>query len=89
MLCKEKCKLLIKRLFKSPTEAEGKYIKQSGGRGQYGHVWLVLEPLDRGKGYQFEDKVVGGTIPREFIPGVEKGVVDALTYGNFGWISSS
>ncbi len=67
-----------------PIEVEGKYIKQSGGKGQYGHVWLKLEPLERGKGYEFENKIVGGTIPREFIPGVEKGLKESITAGVLG-----
>ncbi len=63
------------------SEAEGKYIKQSGGRGQYGHVWLKLAPLERGKGFVFVDAIKGGAIPREFIPAAEKGIKDALTKG--------
>lgn len=66
------------------TDAEGKYIRQSGGRGQYGHVWLRMEPLQRGKGYLFVDDIVGGTIPKEFIPGVEKGLEEAITSGILG-----
>jgi len=66
------------------ADAEGKYIKQSGGRGQYGHVWIKFEPLERGKGFEFENKIVGGTIPREFIPAVEKGLNEALTSGILG-----
>lgn len=61
--------------------AEGKYIRQTGGRGQYGHVWLELNPLERGQGFEFIDKIVGGTIPKEFIPAVEKGIKEALTRG--------
>lgn len=67
-----------------PTRIEGKFIRQSGGRGQYGHVWLEIEPLERGKGYIFENKVVGGSIPREFIPGVEKGLEESLASGVLG-----
>ena len=63
------------------VESEGKYIKQSGGRGQYGHVLLKLTPLERGSGNKFVDKIVGGAIPKEFIPGVEKGVKEALNKG--------
>ena len=59
-------------------------FKQSGGRGQYGHVWIKFEPLERGKGFEFENEVVGGTIPREFIPAVEKGLEEALTTGVLG-----
>jgi elongation factor G len=66
------------------SQAEGKFIKQSGGRGQYGHVWLKMEPLERGKGFEFLDKIVGGVIPKEFIPGIEKGVEQALNAGVIG-----
>jgi len=65
----------------SESEAEGKYIRQSGGRGQYGHVWLKIKPLERGKGFIFVNKIKGGIIPQEFIPAVEKGVKEALTKG--------
>ncbi len=63
------------------AQAEGKYIRQSGGRGQYGHCWLKVEPLERGQGYEFVNKIVGGVIPREFIPAVEKGVKEAMSKG--------
>ena len=66
---------------KSKVEVEGKYIKQTGGRGQYGHCWIILEPLEAGKGFEFEDKVKGGAIPREYIPAVEKGVKQAMEGG--------
>ena len=62
-------------------EAEGKYIRQSGGRGQYGHVRLRVEPLERGKGFEFVDEIKGGIIPQEFIPAVEKGVKEATERG--------
>jgi elongation factor G len=64
-------------------EGEGKYIKQSGGHGQYGHVYLRLEPLDAGGGYEFVDDIVGGSIPQNFIPAVQKGVVKAMAHGPF------
>ncbi len=79
-----KLQVAYKETIQKPVESEGKYIKQSGGKGQYGHVWLNLEPLERGKGFIFEDKIVGGTIPREFIPGIEKGIKEALTAGVLG-----
>src|SRR5439155_14858396 len=60
---------------------EGKFVKQSGGRGQYGHVVLTLEPLEPGKGYQFVDAIKGGVIPREFIPAVDKGIQETLKSG--------
>lgn len=63
------------------VEAEEKYVKQSGGRGQYGHVKITLGPNEPGKGYEFVNKVVGGKIPREFIPAVDKGIKEALTRG--------
>jgi len=66
---------------KLKVEAEGKYIKQTGGRGQYGHCWIILEPLESGKGFEFEDKIKGGSIPREYIPAVEKGVKQAMEGG--------
>ena len=66
------------------TNAEGKFIKQSGGRGQFGHVWIKFEPQERGAGCEFENKVVGGSIPREFIPAVQKGFNEAITSGVLG-----
>jgi len=63
------------------VEAEGKFIKQSGGRGQYGHVWLKMEPYEAGKGFEFVDAIKGGAVPREFIPAVEKGLRDTLPNG--------
>src|SRR5262252_2574370 len=63
------------------VESEGKFIRQSGGRGQYGHVWLKLEPNEQGKGYEFINGIVGGSVPREFIPAVDKGVKEACETG--------
>jgi elongation factor G len=68
----------------SQAEAEGKHKKQTGGRGQYGDCWLRVEPLSRGEGFEFVDKIVGGAIPRPFIPAVEKGVAEALSMGPLG-----
>jgi elongation factor G len=62
-------------------EIEGKFVKQSGGRGQYGHVVLKIEPQEPGKGFEFVDAIKGGVVPREYIPAVEKGVVDTLPTG--------
>ena len=62
-------------------EVEGKYIKQTGGRGQYGHVWLRMEPLENSKGFEFVDVIKGGAIPREYIPAVEKGLLDTMKSG--------
>ncbi len=66
-----------KETIKKEAEAEGKYIRQSGGRGQYGDVWLKIGPMERGKGFEFVNEIRGGTIPNEFIPAVEKGVKEA------------
>jgi elongation factor G len=63
------------------VESEGKHVKQSGGRGQYGHVWLKLEPNETGKGVEFVNGISGGSVPREFIPAVEKGVIEACSTG--------
>jgi elongation factor G len=64
-----------------PVRVEGRFVRQSGGRGQYGHVWLEVAPNDPGQGFVFENKIVGGVIPREYIPAVEKGVVEAMQSG--------
>ncbi|WP_303784268.1 elongation factor G [Azovibrio restrictus] len=66
---------------KKAVEQEGKFVKQSGGRGQYGHVWLKIEPNEPGAGYAFVDAIKGGTVPREYIPAVDKGLQDAITSG--------
>jgi len=70
-----------KETIKQPVETEGKYIRQSGGRGQYGHVFLKLTPLSRGQGFTFIDAIKGGVIPSNFIPAVEKGVKEAMAKG--------
>jgi len=70
-----------KETIEATAEAEGKYIRQSGGRGQYGHVWLKTEPKKRGEGFEFIDHIKGGIIPREFIPAIEKGVKEAMEKG--------
>jgi elongation factor G len=70
-----------KETIKKTAEAEGKYIKQSGGRGQYGHVKIRLEPLERGAGFEFESEIKGGTIPQEYVPAVEKGIREATERG--------
>ena len=66
---------------KKSVEVEGKFIKQTGGRGQYGHVWIKLEPLETGGGFEFEDKIKGGAIPKEYIPAVEKGIRETMKSG--------
>jgi elongation factor G len=67
-----------------PVRTEGRFVRQSGGHGQYGHVWLELEPLERGGGIVFENAITGGVIPREYIPAVEQGVKQALSNGTLG-----
>jgi elongation factor G len=79
-----KPQVAFKETVQQSAEAEGKFIRQSGGRGQYGDVWLKMDPLPRGTGYQFEDNIVGGSIPREFIPAVEKGLLEAIQTGILG-----
>ncbi len=66
---------------RKPVEVEGKFVKQSGGKGQYGHVWLKMEPNEAGKGFEFVDAIKGGTVPREYIPAVEKGLRETLPNG--------
>ncbi|MDI6735107.1 MAG: elongation factor G [bacterium] len=66
---------------KGHAEVEGKYIRQSGGRGQYGHVWLNIEPVEPGTGLEFVNKIIGGTIPKEYIPAVKKGIEEAMSNG--------
>jgi len=66
---------------RKPVEIEGKFVRQSGGRGQYGHVWLKLEPQEPGKGYEFVNSIVGGVIPREYIPAVSKGIEESMANG--------
>ncbi|MCX5923659.1 MAG: elongation factor G [Candidatus Dependentiae bacterium] len=74
-------RVAYKETIQKSSDVEGKFIKQSGGKGQYGHVWLKMEPLPRGTGYEFVNGVVGGTIPREYIPAVEKGLAEAVNTG--------
>ncbi len=76
-----KPQVAYKETIKMSAEAQGKYIKQSGGKGQYGDCWLKVEPKEQGAGYEFEDDTKGGSIPKEFIPAVEKGVKASLTRG--------
>ncbi len=68
--------------FRAPmTQAEGKFVRQSGGKGQYGHVWVEFTPNEEGKGFEFENAIVGGVVPREYIPAVEKGLEDSMANG--------
>jgi len=64
-----------------PVRVEGRFVRQTGGRGQYGHVWLELEPLPRGSGFVFADRIVGGVVPKEYIPAVEAGIREAMQSG--------
>jgi len=76
-----KPQVAYKEAISAEAQAEGKYIKQSGGRGQYGHCWLRVEPRERGEGYEFVNEVKGGAIPQEFIPAIEKGVKETMDKG--------
>ncbi|MGN7386247.1 elongation factor G [Sporosarcina sp. SAFN-015] len=67
--------------FRSAAEVEGKFVRQSGGRGQYGHVWIEFSPNEEGKGFEFQNAIVGGVVPREYIPSVEAGLRDSLNNG--------
>lgn len=76
-----KPQVAYRETIRKSAEVESKYIKQSGGRGQYGHCWLRIAPNETGKGYEFTNKVVGGSIPREYIPAIDKGCQEALSNG--------
>jgi elongation factor G len=76
-----KPQVAYRETIRGKVESEGKFVRQSGGRGQYGHVWLKLEPNEQGKGYEFVNGIVGGTVPREFIPAVDKGIKEAVDTG--------
>jgi elongation factor G len=76
-----KPQVAYRETIRGTVEQEGKFVRQSGGRGQYGHVWLKIEPLPAGKGYEFVNGIVGGTVPREFVPAVDKGIREACETG--------
>ncbi len=76
-----KPQVAYRETIRAKVEQEGKFVRQSGGRGQYGHVWLKIEPQEEGKGYEFVNGIVGGVVPREYIPAVDKGVKEALEGG--------
>ena len=76
-----KPQVAYRETIRKPVEIEGKYVKQSGGKGQYGHVWLKLDPQSEGGGYEFVDAIKGGVVPREFIPSVDKGCQDTMNAG--------
>jgi elongation factor G len=76
-----KPQVAYKETIRKTVEGEGKYIRQTGGRGQYGHVWIRLEPLPPGQGYEFVNKLVGGVVPREYVPAVDSGIREAMQSG--------
>ncbi|MFM1859944.1 MAG: elongation factor [Pseudomonadota bacterium] len=76
-----KPQVAYRETIRKSVEIEGKYVKQSGGKGQFGHVWLKLDPQEEGKGYEFVDAIKGGVVPREFIPSVDKGCADTMNSG--------
>lgn len=76
-----KPQVAYRETIRAAVEQEGKFVRQSGGRGQYGHVWLKIEPKEPGSGYEFENKIVGGTVPKEYIPAVDKGIQEQMQNG--------
>lgn len=76
-----KPQVAYRETIKSSVRAEGKFVRQSGGRGQYGHVWIDMEPMKEGSGFEFVNKIAGGTIPKEYIPAVEKGIKESMDDG--------
>lgn len=76
-----KPQVAYKETIRNKVRVEGRFVRQSGGRGQYGHCWLEIEPLEAGQGYVFENKIVGGVIPREYIPAIDSGVKEAMSSG--------
>ncbi|MGX5203022.1 elongation factor G [Aliikangiella sp. IMCC44632] len=78
-----KPQVAYRETIKKSVKAEGKFVRQSGGKGQYGHVWLKVEPKESGEGYEFVNEIVGGTVPKEFIPAVDKGCLEAMQQGVF------
>lgn len=76
-----KPQVAYRETFKAPARVEGKFVRQSGGRGQYGHVWVEFEPLEAGSGNQFESKIVGGSVPREYIAPAQQGIEEAMKNG--------
>ena len=70
-----------KETIRKPVQVEGKFVRQSGGKGQFGHVWIEMQPLEPGTGYIFENKTVGGVFPREYIPAIDAGIEEAMRNG--------
>lgn len=76
-----KPQVAYRETFRTPARVEGKFVRQSGGRGQYGHVWIEFEPLEQGAGFVFENKIVGGVVPKEYVPAVQAGIEEAMRNG--------
>lgn len=76
-----KPQVAYRETFRAPAKVEGKFVRQSGGRGQYGHVWVEFEPQEAGKGFVFENKIVGGVVPREYVPAVQAGIEESMKNG--------
>ena len=76
-----KPQVAYKETIRKKVQAEGKFVRQSGGRGQFGHVWLEIGPNEKGKGFEFENKIVGGVVPKEYIRPVEQGIIEAMKNG--------
>jgi elongation factor G len=76
-----KPQVAYRETFRTAAKVEGKFVRQSGGRGQYGHVWIEFEPLEPGSGFQFENKIVGGVVPKEYIPAVQAGIEESMKNG--------
>ncbi|WP_274365227.1 elongation factor G [Paenibacillus thermotolerans] len=76
-----KPQVAYRETFRVPAKVEGKFVRQSGGRGQYGHVWIEFEPQEPGAGFKFENKIVGGVVPREYIPAVQNGIEESMKSG--------
>jgi len=76
-----KPQVAYRETFRQPAKVEGKFVRQSGGRGQYGHVWIEFEPREPGEGFMFENKIVGGVVPREYIPAVQAGIEESMKNG--------
>ena len=79
-----KPQVAYRETIRKSVEQEGKFVRQSGGRGQYGHVFLRIEPMEPGSGYEFVNEIVGGVVPREYIPAVDRGVQEQMENGVVG-----